>query len=251
MLFTGTSGFAYKAWKGSFYPKDLPDRRMLSFYAEHLPAVEINNTFYRMPRPSVLAAGAEQVPESFRFVLKASRRITHMKRLKDVGDEVTYLYEVAASLGPRLGPILFQLPPNLRKDPDRLDAFLDVLPEQHQAVLEFRNPSWFDDDVLERLRTRGVALCIADSGGEDDAPFLASADFGYLRLRRSDYADADLDAWVKRVREAAWDHAFVFFKHEDAGAGPVLAGRFAALFQALEPRRVRAARAATGSERAT
>jgi uncharacterized protein YecE (DUF72 family) len=251
MLFTGTSGFAYKAWKGSFYPEKLPDRGMLAFYAEHLPAVEINNTFYRMPNPSVLEGWAEQVPESFRFVLKASRRITHMKRLKDVADEVAYLYQVAANLGPRLGPVLFQLPPNLPKNLDRLSAFLEILPETHQAVLEFRNPSWFDDDVLGQLRARGVALCIADSGDEHDAPFVATADFGYLRLRRSDYADADLDAWVKRVRNAAWQDTFVFFKHEDAGAGPVLAGRFTAIFDAREPRRVRPTRRASRSERAS
>ena len=196
-LYAGTSGFSYKAWKGHFYPEDLPAARMLEYYAEHLPAVEINSTFYRMPRESVLADWASRVPESFSFVLKASRRITHMKRLKDAGDEVAYLYGVAKKLGAHRGPLLFQTPPNLKKDLDRLRSFLAVLPDEHRAAFEFRHSSWFEDDVFEALREAGAALCAADTGGESDAPLVATGPFGYLRLRRDDYGETDLASWAQ------------------------------------------------------
>jgi uncharacterized protein YecE (DUF72 family) len=228
-VLAGTSGFSYREWKGSFYPEDLPAEAMLRHYAERLPAVEINNTFYRMPKPALLEGWATQVPEAFRFVLKASQRITHHKRLKDAGEEVAYFFRVASTLGERLGPALFQLPPNLKKDLPRLEAFLGTIPEGRRSAFEFRHASWFEEDVFGALRSRGAALCIAED--EDLAtPLVATADWGYLRLRRQDYTEADVAAWAERVRGQKWSEAYVFFKHEDAGSGPKLAARLQGLF---------------------
>jgi uncharacterized protein YecE (DUF72 family) len=223
-VLAGTSGFSYKEWKGSFYPEDLPAEQMLSFYAARLPAVEINNTFYRMPKPALLSSWAEQVSPEFRFVLKASQRITHHKRLKEAGEEVAYFFKTASTLGERLGPALFQLPPNLKKDLPRLEAFLGVLPENARAAFEFRHASWFEDDVFEALRLRGAALCIAEDE-ELATPLVATAGWGYLRLRRQDYDDASVAAWAQKVREQSWSEAYAFFKHEDAGSGPRLAAK--------------------------
>jgi uncharacterized protein YecE (DUF72 family) len=236
-LLAGSSGFAYKPWKGPFYPADLPDAGMLAFYAARLPAVEINNTFYRLPKAEVLAGWAEQTPAAFRFVLKASRRITHIQRLKEVGDLVDYLFTTAASLGDKLGPLLFQLPPHRKKDLDRLRVFLELVPKDRRVALEFRNASWFEDDVYELLRAHDTALCIAETGSEDDdeegasepVPLVATASWGYLRLRRDDYTDADLNAWAARIATQPWSDAYVFFKHEDEGAAPRLALRLMAL----------------------
>jgi len=230
-VLAGTSGYAYKEWKGSFYPEDLPADGMLGYYASQFGAVEINNTFYRMPSERILIGWAEQVPDDFRFVLKASQKITHHKRLKDAADEVGYFTRVASSLGPRLGPTLFQLPPYLKKDLPRLEAFLDTLPRRWRAAFEFRHESWFDDDVFAALRAREVALCIADTGEEGDAPFVATAPYGYLRLRRESYTPEDLKQWAVRIGEQRWDEAYVFFKHEDEGAGPALARAFMATQQ--------------------
>ncbi|MFY9550489.1 MAG: DUF72 domain-containing protein [Thermoanaerobaculia bacterium] len=221
-VLAGTSGFSYKEWKGSFYPEDLPADAMLRYYGERLPAVEINNTFYRMPKPALLEGWAAEVPEGFRFVLKASQRITHHKRLKDAGEEVAYFFQVAATLGGRLGPALFQLPPNLKKDLPRLADFLALLPEGSRAAFEFRHASWFQDDVFEALRARGAALCVAEDE-ELATPLVATAPWGYLRLRRQDYDDGAVGAWAEKIRGQSWGEAFVFFKHEDAGAGPRLA----------------------------
>jgi uncharacterized protein YecE (DUF72 family) len=230
----GTSGFSYKEWKGSFYPEDLPADAMLRYYSERLPAVEINNTFYRMPKPALLEGWAAQVGEDFRFALKASQRITHHKRLKEAAEEVAYFFGVAATLGERLGPALFQLPPNLKKDLPRLEAFLGTIPAGRRAAFEFRHASWFEEDVFEALRSRGAALCIAED--EDLAtPLVATADWGYLRLRRQDYVEADVAAWAERVRAQEWEEAYVFFKHEDAGSGPRLAAQLQGLFPRVTP----------------
>jgi uncharacterized protein YecE (DUF72 family) len=239
-LLAGSSGFAYKPWKGPFYPADLPDAEMLAFYAARLPAVEINNTFYRLPKADVLAGWAEQTPPGFRFVLKASRRITHIQRLKDVGELVDYLFTTAATLGERLGPLLFQLPPYMKKDLDRLRAFLELVPKARRVALEFRNASWFEDDVFDLLRAHDAALCVAETGSDDDddesasepVPLVATASWGYLRLRRNDYADADLRAWAERIGAEPWSEAYVFFKHEDEGAAPRLALRLMELARA-------------------
>jgi uncharacterized protein YecE (DUF72 family) len=223
-VLAGTSGFSYKEWKGSFYPEDLAAEKMLQFYSQRLPAVEINNTFYRMPKPALLESWAAQVPEEFRFVLKASQRITHHKRLKEAGEEVAYFFRVASTLGGRLGPALFQLPPNLKKDLPRLTDFLALLPADARAAFEFRHASWFEDDVYEALRARGAALCIAEDE-ELATPLVPTAGWGYLRLRRQDYGDADVASWAERLRAQTWSEAYVFFKHEDAGAGPRLAAQ--------------------------
>lgn len=229
-ILAGTSGYSYKEWKGSFYPEKLPAKDMLSHYAERLPAVEINNTFYRMPRRSVLEAWVEQVPAGFRFAVKASRRITHNKRLAEASEETTYLLSNLEVLGDRLGVVLFQLPPGLRKDTDRLRAFQGTLPPGLPVTFEFRHASWYDDEVCAALREHGHALCIVD--GDDGAvpdALPATAPWGYLRLRRLDYDANVLERWVAAVAAQDWRHAFVFFKHEDAGAGPELAQRFIAL----------------------
>jgi uncharacterized protein YecE (DUF72 family) len=198
---------------------------MLGFYAARLPTVEINNTFYRLPKASVLEGWAAATPASFRFVLKASRRITHFQRLKETGELTDYLFKTADSLGPKLGPILFQLPPNLKKDLDRLQRFLGSLAAERTIAFEFRHESWLEDDVLDALRAHNAALCLADMEGGADAELVATADWGYLRLRRDDYADADLLRWLARIRAQPWSMAYVFFKHEDAGAAPRLASQ--------------------------
>jgi len=254
-IYAGTSGYSYKEWKGPFYPEDLPAAGMLRFYAERLGAVEINNTFYRMPKRSVLESWAAQVPGSFRFAIKASRRITHFKRLKDAGEELGFLLGNLDALGERLGVVLFQLPPNLKKDRPRLEAFLELLPKATPAAFEFRHPSWTEDDeTAQLLAGRGLALCRADS---DETPLPGDLDagrFGYLRLRRAGYADAELadfaDRLRARIRAQDWERAFVFFKHEDEGAGPKLAQRFAALAgEAGERRRPRPVRRPSRRER--
>ncbi len=228
----GTSGYSYKEWCGSFYPEDMKPPRMLSFYAERLKTVEINNTFYRMPKRQVLESWAEQVPDDFRFVLKVTRRITHFKRLKpEAAEELSYVLETSAALGERRGPMLFQLPPYLKKDADRLRAFLELLPAGLQAAFEFRDPSWFDDEIFAALREHGVALVIADTGTDKDPPFVATAPFGYFRLRRESYSDSELEEWARRARDREWSEVFAFFKHEDEGAGPRLAKRFESLLE--------------------
>lgn len=226
---TGTSGFSYPAWTGPFYPAGTKRPDMLSFYASRLGSVEINNTFYRMPKTELLERWRDMVPDTFRFALKASRRITHQLRLKEAGDSVDYLFRTAKVLDERLGPFLFQLPPYLRRDVDRLAGFLDALPDGMRAAFEFRHASWFDDEVFKLLTGAGASLCIADSGGDHDAPLVATADFGYLRLRREDYDETALRSWADRIRRQPWRETYVFFKHEDEGAGPRMAARFEAL----------------------
>jgi uncharacterized protein YecE (DUF72 family) len=267
-LLAGSSGFSYPEWKGSFYPTDLPQKGFLAHYAGRLPAVEINNTFYRMPKAEMLARWAEQVPEGFRFVLKAPQRITHRERLAGSADSLAYFWKNAQTLGARLGPVLFQLPPFLRLDLDRLRSFLTELPAGLSAAFEFRHDSWFVPELEEVLRDAGAALCISDTdpdpegepdpGGvpqcsditgtvplasgetpvgpgaraEADEPLPVTAGFGYLRLRRASYSDRDLGRWAERIRCCGWEEVFVFFKHEDEGAGPLLAARLLERFAA-------------------
>ncbi|MDH3727399.1 MAG: DUF72 domain-containing protein [Myxococcales bacterium] len=225
----GTSGFSYKEWKGPFYPEKLPAKEMLGYYAERLSTVEINNTFYRMPKSSMLEGWATKVPDDFVFVLKASRKITHSGRLKDVADSVDYLWSVASALGPRLGPILFQLPPFLKKDVERLQNFIAILPEGLRATFEFRHESWFDDDTYTALRRGNHALCLTDTEKMEIPEIVSTTDWGYLRLRREDYSDEALRAWKAAIASQSWDEAFVFFKHEDEGAAPRLAKRLLTL----------------------
>ncbi len=221
----GTSGYSYPEWKGNFYPEKLAAKDMLRFYSERFPTVEINNTFYRMPTEGLLRGWADQVPEGFTFVLKASKRITHDRRLQECGELLGYLFPVASTLGSRLGPLLFQLPPNFKKDAPRLERFLDELPEGKRVAVEFRHASWFDDEIFETLRRRHAALCVADTGEEPAAPLVATTDWGYLRLRRENFSDDELRDWARRIREQPWSDAFVFLKHEEEGKGPKLAAR--------------------------
>ena len=225
-LYVGTSGYSYKEWKGSFYPSDLSANRMLRYYGKRFNAVEINNTFYRMPSVSVLETWAEDAPADFKFVLKAPRQITHIHRLKGVAGSVSNLIEVAGVLKERQGPILFQLPPNLKKDVSRLRDFLSLLPLQRRVAFEFRHQSWFDEEVFGLLRDHGAALCIAEAENDLVVPFVGTGNWGYLRLRRPDYADVELREWVRLVRGQNWEYVLVFFKHEDAGKAPQMAKRF-------------------------
>ncbi len=228
-VLVGTSGFSYAAWKGSFYPEDLAASEMLRHYSRRLPTVEINNTFYRMPRAETLAQWAEQVPDGFTFVLKASQQITHRRRLKDAAEPVEFFFRVATTLGDRLGPVLFQLPPNLKKDLPRLSEFLSILPPASRAAFEFRHASWFEPDVFAELSARGAALCVAEDEGLA-TPLEATTAWGYLRLRREDYASEDLERWARRIEGQPWSEAYVFFKHEEEGKGPALAERLAGFF---------------------
>jgi uncharacterized protein YecE (DUF72 family) len=225
-FYVGTSGYSYKEWKGTFYPKALPERQMLGYYGEHFGAVEINNSFYRMPKTSVLQAWASEVPAGFQFALKAPQRITHIKRLKDAAESLSLLIEVAGALLDRLGPLLFQLPPNFKKDAPRLREFLELLPSRPRAAFEFRHASWFDEEIFGLLRQHQAALCIAEAEDDLEVPMVATADWGYLRLRRTDYSESELEAWLKRVQKQPWRDVFVFFKHEDEAKGPAFAKRF-------------------------
>jgi uncharacterized protein YecE (DUF72 family) len=204
---------------------------MLRYYAERFPTVEINNTFYRLPKEKVLADWAAEVPENFQFVLKASQRITHFQRLKDVADLVTYLLRTASTLGPKLGPILFQLPPNLKKDVPRLKDFFLTLPERRRVAFEFRHASWLDDETFDVLRAESAALCVADTGEEPVIPLVATTDWGYLRLRREDFSDGELRDWARKIQAQPWQDAYVFMKHEEEGRGPKLAARLAEILR--------------------
>ena len=225
-FFVGTSGYSYKEWKGSFYPEKLPQNEMLGYYAQRFSTVEINNSFYRMPKEDVLESWAEQVPDSFRFVLKAPQTITHRKRLKDAERETDYLLRTASALKGRLGPLLFQLPPNLKKDLSRLEAFLGLIGKGTLAAFEFRHETWFDDEVYACLRARSCALCIAETDDASTADLVSTAGWGYVRLRREEYTDEQLGEWIKKLRARGWNEAYVFFKHEDTGTGPKFASRF-------------------------
>jgi uncharacterized protein YecE (DUF72 family) len=228
----GTSGYSYKEWKGAFYPADLAAAKMLGFYADRFPTVEINNTFYQFPKAATLEGQAAQVPPAFTFAFKAPGRITHQGRLKDVGEPVAHLWDTVKVLGPRLGPVLFGLPPNMKKDAGRLAALLAACPKDRRVALEFRNETWFDDEVYGLLEGHGnAALCVADA--EDlSTPWRITAPWAYLRLRRCDYDDAALQGWAAKVKGAGVGDAVVYFKHEDEGLAPKLAARFEELCKA-------------------
>jgi uncharacterized protein YecE (DUF72 family) len=220
-LLAGTSGYAFKEWKGSFYPDAVKDDGMLGYYSSRFPTVEINNTFYRLPKESVLLEWAAQVPEEFTFAVKASQRITHHARLKEESaDLVDYMLKTVGTLGTRLGPILFQLPPNLKKDLNRLRGFLGLLPADRRYAFEFRHESWFDEDVFSALRDRDIAMCVAEQS-DFKCPVVCTASWGYLRLHRLDYDDAALGVWAKCVAAQPWNEAYVYFKHDEGiGSGP-------------------------------
>lgn len=225
-LYVGTSGFSYPQWKGSFYPDHLSGREMLSFYGSRFRGVEINNTFHRMPTASLLEGWRGEVPEDFRFALKAPQSITHFRRLREVDDAVSFLFDVAGVLGERLGAVLFQIPPGLKKDVALLRDFLALIPPGRRIALQFRNRSWLDDEVFSLLQRNDAALCLVDSEDEAEMPAVATARWGYLRLRRAEYGSAELRKWADLVGEQGWQDAFVFFKHEEEAKGPQFARRF-------------------------
>jgi len=225
-IYVGTSGYGYKEWKGIFYPEKISPREMLRFYSERLSAVEINNTFYHMPVKGVLTSWAEQVPRDFVFALKAPQVITHIKRLRNVGEEAGYLFGTLSVLERRLGPVLFQFPRSFRADQDALEDFLALIPGTISCAFEFRSPSWLNDKILDLLRERGYSLCIADADENPAHEIISTASWGYLRLRRSDYTDADLSQWIERILSQKWERAFVFFKHEEGAKGAEMAMRF-------------------------
>jgi uncharacterized protein YecE (DUF72 family) len=234
-IHVGTSGWSYREWKGSFYPPKLPAAEMLRFYASRFSAVEVNNSFYRTPSERVLAGWAEQVPPQFRFVMKASRRITHNSRLADADGSLAYFLRAVTPLGPRLGPTLFQLPPTFDKDLVRLQHFLERLPRRWPAAMEFRHLSWFEDPVYDLLRAHSVALVAVDVEERDDSGGLLvpTASWGYLRLRRADYDKSCLQEWSRRIQEQPWSEAYVFLKHEEGSPkGPGAAELFQSILQA-------------------
>ena len=229
-VIVGTSGYSYKEWKGSFYPADLPATKMLPFYSSHFGSVEINATFYRMPEEKTLTKWAGEVPDDFTFVLKAPQRITHQKKLAAVEDDVRQFLEVSGVLGPKLGPLLFQLPPYFRKDVDKLRGLLELIPRDRKVALEVRHDSWVADDTLAVLREHDAALCLSDTDevADPDSLLVPTASWGYLRLRRTEYPGDTLADWARRVEGQPWSDAYVFFKHEDEGKGPAFAKQFLA-----------------------
>ncbi|MBV9010051.1 MAG: DUF72 domain-containing protein [Verrucomicrobia bacterium] len=229
----GTSGFQYSEWKGTFYPADLHASRMLPYYAEQFATTEINYTFHRIPAPTTIENWCKLTPANFRFALKAPQKVTHFAKLRRCDDTIDYFYDVICGLGERLGPILFQLPPSLKKDTALLGAFVECLPASMRAAFEFRHASWLDDEVFAVLRRANACLCIADSE-KLSTPALQTSNWGYLRLRREDYQDADVLRWCDLLNElsASWSEAFIYFKHEESGRGPKLATQ---MITALQP----------------
>ena len=223
-IWVGTSGYNYPEWRGSFYPEKFATAKMLPYYAERLATVEINYTFYRSPNPSILAGWSRQTPAHFKFTLKAPKRITHDARLRDCADSLRYFLDTAGTLGPKLGMLLFQLPPFFRKDLAVLDGFLEHFPPDVHAAFEFRHASWLSDEVYERLGAKNLTLCIADSE-TTTTPVEVTADYGYFRLRDEGYTPQDIAQWAQTIQEktARCREVFVYFKHEEAGKGPQFA----------------------------
>lgn len=225
-FFVGTSGYSYPEWKGNFYPEKLSDKKMLGFYAQRFSTVEVNYTFQRLPTQKAIEGWVQQVPESFRFALKAQKVITHIKKLHSAEQEMDSFLSVAATLQERQGPILLQLPPSFKKDIPRLDAFLKHIAGRAKVAFEFRHASWFGNELIDCLRAHSAALCVADSDDLPATDLVRTADWGYVRLRDHGYSDERLQEWIRRMKSHKWDEAYVFFMHEDTGRGPKLASRF-------------------------
>lgn len=223
-IWVGTSGYNYPEWTGSFYPEKFPTSKMLPYYAERFQTVEINYTFYRAPNKQILDGWNRETPDRFKLTLKAPKRITHVARLRNCADQVRHFLDTAATLGPKLGALLFQLPPYLKKDLPVLDAFLDTFPPQICAAFEFRHISWLDDEVYARLKAKNLALCVADSE-KLSTPVEITADYAYFRLRDEGYTRDGIARWAKTIHDKTSDctDAFVYFKHEEAGKGPEFA----------------------------
>ncbi len=232
-IHVGTSGFAHKEWKGKFYPEKISPKDMLRFYAGRLSTVEINNTFYHMPKESVLASWAEQVPDDFIFALKAPQVITHIKQLKNVFEETEYLFRSLSVLDRKLGPLLFQFPKSFRANVPVLEDFLPLIPGDAACAFDFRSPTWLEGGVPDLLRKKGCSWCIEDTDEKPVQEIISTASWGYLRLRRSDYTDADLSQWVERVLSQKWERAFVYFKHEEEAKGAELAMHFQKLVDTI------------------
>jgi len=220
-LWAGASGYSFKEWKGSFYPEKIQPEAMLTFYAERLSTVEINNTFFQMPKADVLARWAAAVPEAFRFSIKSPRRITHDARLAadTAADPLAYLYKTLDALGAKRGPVLFQTPPFLKKDAGRLRDFLALLPERHLAAFEFRHDSWFDDEIYALLQAAGASMCLSEREDRTPPPLVETAPWGYVRLRLETYSPADLAAWAARLAATRWQDVHVYFMHEPTAPG--------------------------------
>jgi uncharacterized protein YecE (DUF72 family) len=235
-IYTGTSGYSYKEWKGNFYPEKFSAEKMLSYYSGKLTAVEINNTYYRMPKINVVMSWANQVPSGFMFAVKAPQIITHIKRLNNVGEETKYFLTIISSLGKKLGTVLFQFPASFKKDIPLLENFLKHIPPKIPCAFDFRSPSWFDVETYELLNRRKFSLCLEDTDEKPVTELINTATWGYLRLRRSNYTDLDLSTWSEKVLSQKWKRAFIFFKHEDdeAAKGPSFAGRFKEICQKIE-----------------
>ena len=226
----GTSGWAYASWRGPFYPAGVRPAELLHFYGSRFDTVEVNQTFRTLPDADAVAAWCAAVPRGFRFALKAPATITHYRRLQNVAEPLAAFLDVARRLGTRRGPLLVQLHPTMRRDLERLDAFLERVPRGFAIALEVRHPSWLDDATYTLLRRRRVALCIADGEGLD-VPLVATAPFGYVRLRRDDYAAAALRRWATALRGVrGWRDVWVYLRHDDAGRAPA---RAQALLDAL------------------
>jgi uncharacterized protein YecE (DUF72 family) len=223
-LWIGTSGFQYPEWKGTFYPEIMPTAKMLPYYAERFSATEVNYTFRQIPSTKTMERWSSLTPDEFRFTLKAPQKVTHFAKLRECADTLRYFHQVTSQLGAKLGPVLFQLPGSFKKDVPRLAAFLEEVPNGMRAAFEFRDASWFDDEVFALLRQWNAALCIAESA-DLATPAEATADYGYLRLRREDYDGASIAQWADTIRAKAgqWGDVFVFFKHEESGVGPKFA----------------------------
>ena len=232
----GTSGFQYTEWKGTFYPEDLPTAKMLPYFAERLTTTEINYSFHRIPSAKTIEGWYKATPENFRFSLKAPQKVTHWQKLRNCGDTLRYFHQVICDLEKKLGCVLFQLPPTLKKDAGLLKDFIADVPEGMRAAFEFREPAWFSDDIYELLKSKNLALCIADSE-KLSTPVIATASYGYFRLRREDYQSADITRWwdVVKKNESAWSDAYVYFKHEESGIGPKLAQQMIGLTNPATP----------------
>ena len=233
MLYVGTSGYSYKEWKGSFYPEKIPAKDMLSYYASRFQAVELNNTFYRLPQTSMIESWKAQVPDDFRFSVKASQLITHFKQLKDAANETRFMLKRISAFEEHLGVVFFRLPPDMKKDIKRLETFLKHLPADTPAAFQLEDPTWSDDKVFALLRSQNCALSVTDT---DDMPIShieKTSDWGYMRLRRASYSKAELKKWITQMRAQEWKNTFVFFKHEDEGTGPKLAAQFLNLVNAV------------------
>jgi uncharacterized protein YecE (DUF72 family) len=239
-IYTGTSGFAYKEWKGKFYPEKISPKEMLRFYSGRLGTVEINNTFYHRPKESVLRSWAEQVTDDFVFAFKAPQVITHIKQLRNVFEETEYLFRTLSVLDRKLGPVLFQFPKSFSADAPLLKDFLPLIPGNILCAFDFRSPTWLEGGIPDLLRDKGCSWCIEDTDENPVGEIISTATWGYLRLRRSDYSDADLKQWAERVLSQKWERVFVLFKHEDGAKGPEMAVRFQELVDSrLEGKKIR------------